>query len=225
MSLSFDSKKFHLGKLCIYKHEYEETGKTLRYKCRACVQCALIKGKSEYTKAQQRTRLQSDPDRKEKSIQRLRDWNKSPKGIAKTQTDAYKKKAYERTKQWRKNNPEKQILLGRTYTITRRTKKKFVHQGFLDSDLIKERLEVFDKECAYCGNISESLDHFIPIKKGGSNTIGNMLPACQSCNKSKAAKSVFDWYPLQPFYTRKRWKKILKVLGKTENTLNQLPLF
>lgn len=225
MSLSFDSDKFHLGKLCIHGHEYKQTGKSLRYKCRSCVECGRIKSQSEYTKAYKKAYIQSNPEIKEKSIQCLRDWNKSPKGLAKVQTEAYKAKAYQCTKRWRKNNPEKQIALGRVYTTTRRAKKKLVHQGLLDSKLINKRLEEFNGQCAYCGNKSESLDHFIPTSKGGCHTIGNILPACQSCNKSKAAKHVDVWYKSQSFFCTRRWRKILKVLGKTEATINQLPLF
>lgn len=47
----------------------------------------------------------------------------------------------------------------------------------------------FDYHCAYCGGFltatSETLDHFIPISKGGNNEFDNLLPACRWCNVEK----------------------------------------
>jgi 5-methylcytosine-specific restriction endonuclease McrA len=87
-------------------------------------------------------------------------------------------------------------------------------------------LNLFNGECAYCGNkVKLSLDHFIPLTKGGSDVKGNLLPACLSCNSSKGNKDAIDWYKKQPFFNQKRLKQILKILGKTESNYDQIPLF
>ena len=40
--------------------------------------------------------------------------------------------------------------------------------------------------CAYCGAIGPlQADHRIPVARGGTNDIGNILPACRSCNARK----------------------------------------
>ena len=45
--------------------------------------------------------------------------------------------------------------------------------------------------CAYCGKKKKlTLDHIIPIYKGGKHEIENSVPACNSCNTSKGAKSL-----------------------------------
>lgn len=40
--------------------------------------------------------------------------------------------------------------------------------------------------CAYCGMARPlTADHRIPLSRGGTNDIGNILPACRPCNASK----------------------------------------
>ncbi|TBR56857.1 hypothetical protein B4U84_27955 [Westiellopsis prolifica IICB1] len=90
---------------------------------------------------------------------------------------------------------------------------------------VSTRLQDFDSSCAYCGsNLKVTLDHFIPLSKGGPDCIGNLVPACSRCNTSKHARDVREWYQQQEFYSQKRWRKILKVLGKTDANYNQIPL-
>jgi hypothetical protein len=86
------------------------------------------------------------------------------------------------------------------------------------------RLSQFEGCCAYCGDPHRQWDHFIPINNGGADVVGNLIPSCQSCNSSKQDSDPYDWYKKQEFFKRSQWLKILKVLGKTEKTYNQIPL-
>jgi 5-methylcytosine-specific restriction endonuclease McrA len=49
--------------------------------------------------------------------------------------------------------------------------------------------------CAYCSKPANpvTLDHIVPLSKGGSNNPLNMLVACRSCNSSKGARSWDEW--------------------------------
>jgi 5-methylcytosine-specific restriction endonuclease McrA len=48
--------------------------------------------------------------------------------------------------------------------------------------------------CAYCGASGKmSIDHVMPVSKGGRNSIGNLLPACRTCNSEKHAKLLIVW--------------------------------
>lgn len=44
--------------------------------------------------------------------------------------------------------------------------------------------------CAYCGKsigyYDMQVDHVIPLRKGGTNDLDNLLPACRSCNHYKS---------------------------------------
>lgn len=42
--------------------------------------------------------------------------------------------------------------------------------------------------CLYCGDPAEHVDHFIPLARGGTHTLDNLVPACAACNLSKGAK-------------------------------------
>jgi len=43
--------------------------------------------------------------------------------------------------------------------------------------------------CHYCGNrvgaAALTMDHVVPVARGGSSAKGNVVPACAACNKSK----------------------------------------
>lgn len=49
--------------------------------------------------------------------------------------------------------------------------------------------------CAYCGDESTALqrDCVLAISRGGRYTLGNVVPACRSCNASKCNDEVTTW--------------------------------
>ena len=105
------------------------------------------------------------------------------------------------SKEYRKNNLEK-LRLGE---IEYREKNKDRIEDYNKNwrikntfyDLITEDInKIFqrDMSCVYCNSIkSLSLDHIIPVSKGGDTTLNNMVLACRSCNSSKSNKDVFVW--------------------------------
>lgn len=54
--------------------------------------------------------------------------------------------------------------------------------------------ERFDHRCAYCGDRKPlSVEHVVPLVRGGRHAIGNILPACVSCNCSKRHRFLIEW--------------------------------
>lgn len=50
------------------------------------------------------------------------------------------------------------------------------------------------RECAYgCGRIADTVDHIVPLVRGGTNFEGNLAPACRFCNGSKAGRLLVEW--------------------------------
>ena len=57
------------------------------------------------------------------------------------------------------------------------------------SDAAKMRVMRRDRyTCVYCGaegkNAELQIDHVVPVAKGGSHHIANLVAACRSCNQS-----------------------------------------
>lgn len=51
-------------------------------------------------------------------------------------------------------------------------------------------------KCWWCGKKLKDdyhVDHRVPLDKGGSNTAGNIVISCASCNLSKGAKMPHEW--------------------------------
>ena len=68
----------------------------------------------------------------------------------------------------------------------------------VEHDLSPEQwaaLQVVWGGCAYCGASSPSLqrDCVLAISRGGRYTLGNVVPACRSCNASKCNEEVTTW--------------------------------
>lgn len=52
--------------------------------------------------------------------------------------------------------------------------------------------------CAYCRTAftdteQRTWDHVVPLSRGGAHSVGNLLPACESCNTSKWASTLTEW--------------------------------
>ena len=58
--------------------------------------------------------------------------------------------------------------------------------------------------CLYCGERSESIDHVLPLSRGGQSLTENCVPACLGCNGRKGDSDAFSWYRRQSFYDPRR---------------------
>lgn len=49
--------------------------------------------------------------------------------------------------------------------------------------------------CVYCGEADAEMhiDHVVPISRGGSNEVDNLVAACAACNSSKGDKLPSEW--------------------------------
>lgn len=86
-------------------------------------------------------------------------------------------------RQWRLRNLER----ARNYVRVSRNKRRAVAAGTHFTFEEWEALLVYHAgRCAYCGSTERiEADHRIPLHRGGSNAIDNILPACRHCNRRK----------------------------------------
>ena len=132
----------------------------------------------------------------------------------KQREEASKEKARMRTKAWVKENPERKRMMDAWYyaqnyeeclarvkawskTIHGRLSQKATilrrrSKGHASAETLK-RVFATGKICVYCGKPGQTIDHFIPLKRGGTNDFENLVIACSGCNASKQASEPFAW--------------------------------
>jgi len=90
---------------------------------------------------------------------------------------------------YRRANPDK-----KRYLDNRRRVRKANNGG---SHTIEQRLAKFallGNICFYCGEAKKlTVDHKIPLARGGTDDIRNIVPACRSCNSSKNARTAKEY--------------------------------
>ena len=101
-------------------------------------------------------------------------------------------RAAEQFRRWREANPEKVAL----YDATKRAKRRAAIGGdrvTLDEwRAIKAR---YQHRCVYCGAKPRSLtmDHVVPLSRGGRHLADNIVPACRLCNGRKTNLSAIEF--------------------------------
>ena len=58
--------------------------------------------------------------------------------------------------------------------------------------LLKEWQEQ-NLSCFYCEDFSTTVDHVVPLIRGGTNHRDNLVPCCRPCNSSKGDKLLNEW--------------------------------
>lgn len=117
----------------------------------------------------------------------------------------------------------------RLYHRAKSRARKVAQRGGTPSHLTPSHLWrhwlAFDHSCAYCGSSGDlEVEHVVPISKGGQHHLGNIVPACHSCNSNKGTRDAHQWFKSKPFYSKARWNKIQSVLAKSEPIAQQLSL-
>ena len=96
----------------------------------------------------------------------------------------------------------------------------------------QERYEIYNRtegHCGICGRFiplgEYTVDHIIPLSKGGTNDLDNLQACCSFCNKAKDDSMGEDFfqrieniflYQAQLKYGKKKLKKLKKTLDEIE---------
>jgi 5-methylcytosine-specific restriction endonuclease McrA len=117
----------------------------------------------------------------------------------------YDVKRKEKRKLYRLANKEKRSLYNSQWKAQNKDKVNASTQkrranllgngGYYTAEQWQTLKAIYDYRCLICGKqepeITLTVDHVIPIDKGGLNSIDNIQPLCKSCN-SKKGRNVFD---------------------------------
>lgn len=108
------------------------------------------------------------------------------------------------SKAWREANPERHranLLRWNTENreranlLSRLKKQRKRAAGTLTDADWALVLEVYGNACLACDKPEVTIDHVIPVSKGGRNEIDNVQPLCGRCNTSKGTKTK-DYRPV-----------------------------
>lgn len=96
----------------------------------------------------------------------------------------HKEEHSRRNNEWNRLNPDKRLA----WEQRRRSRLT----GYVSPDIIALLRE---QSCYYCGKFeplrrNRTIDHRVPISKGGLHIQENLVPSCRSCNASKGNKIV-----------------------------------
>ena len=172
---------------------------------KTCSKCAQTKPSSEFGNHKGRS------DGKQTSclvcdrIRRAEYRAKYPEKVAKSQRQNYLKNREKRianAAQIVKKNPERYKIYNAkskrknreaVAANTRRRNARRKNNGIFK--IHKSELKtLLCKPCFYCGSIErQTIDHVVPIARGGTDSIGNLVTACKACNSQKRDMTIMEW--------------------------------
>jgi 5-methylcytosine-specific restriction endonuclease McrA len=117
---------------------------------------------------------------------------KSKETRAKNPDRKYPETSRAASRKWKLENPERVRALN-----NRRRATKANASGTFTAEQWDARLAYYDGECVYCGTTDDiTIEHRIPLSRGGTNWPSNLVPACTTCNCKKGTKTETE-YKLQ----------------------------
>lgn len=137
--------------------------------------------------------------------------NKREKELRSTPTT--KKARSEYLKKYRTENPERMKKLYKRakkkrtesgqdaeWARQRRACKISSSDGTVTIDALANLLTHQNNNCYYCGSTLDTdkhLDHYIPLSKGGTHSINNVVWSCPKCNLTKNATLPWNSFPVR----------------------------
>lgn len=147
-------------------------------------------------------------------------YNTICKTCANKRAAEYRKNNPEKVKalrsKWKKENPEKNRASAKKYqaknlekhlkaTNEYRQRNRNKYRNYMHNRRVlisavtyfisdKELKMLYSQPCKKCGSKNnQTIDHIIPIARGGKHSIGNLQTLCLKCNSSKKDKTWREW--------------------------------
>lgn len=155
---------------------------------------------AKYAKTQKYKSKTKEYNNREDVKSRKSAWAKAHRPIL---TDKQKEDARRRASIWAKEHPERANDRSRKwakahpeYGVMKSHKRRAMLSGSGVYKVSEWRAlkKFYDFTCLDCGRrepeIKLTVDHVVPVSKGGANTIDNIQPLCLSCNDKKGIKVI-----------------------------------
>jgi 5-methylcytosine-specific restriction endonuclease McrA len=139
---------------------------------RQCKECQKQYSRDNKVRKALRARERYDPEK------RAEQWQKQA-------TPETRAKRNEYNREYKRNNKD---VINKNRQDYRGRKRDAA--GSFTAEQWQDRLAYYGGKCIYCGTTDNiTIEHRIPLVRGGSNWASNLAPACRSCNCSKGKKT------------------------------------
>lgn len=176
-------------------HKRASTQDGHAFQCRAC-QAAYDREKRAHKAARLRERYATDPVYRDRAKARHRNYYATH--------EKYREQSKQQTAQWQRENRER-VNAGarRRWPIAKLTpqarankkNKKYLRRARLKNAgkytprEWRDLCAFYEHRCLCCGEQFSldalTVDHVVPLSRGGLNTIDNLQPLCMNCNRRK----------------------------------------
>jgi 5-methylcytosine-specific restriction endonuclease McrA len=175
----------------------------------ACKECKTLQGKQYYIDNKETVKVKRAAYQKAhqaEQYEHLKKWRKNnPEKAREAGRRQYANNVEHRRaikNAWRMENPEATKTYLERYRVQHLPKmaeKAHKYRARKRSNGVyqvseKELIKLYSSPCIACGTTERvTVDHIIPIVRGGRHSIGNLQPLCLTCNSSKNAKTMAEW--------------------------------
>jgi len=166
-------------------------------KCRSAARRTSYEANKEQAKATNRAWYEANKDRVRAKNRAWIEANpERHKEIVQAWYENNRDRKRETSRLWHQQNPDR----ARAYSSKRRAIKSnaLVHE--VPDEMVWEFNPAGPGCCNYCANplvfasrATWEVDHVVPLSRGGTHEVGNLVVACVRCNRSKGARLIHEW--------------------------------
>lgn len=130
----------------------------------------------------------------------MKAWHKANKEYEKKYRENNKSHLLQKSKEWAKNNKERLNARMRRWradnkdkvSVQKNNRRTREGSAKIANEEWAQVLEKYGNKCLACGrsDVRITMDHVLPLCKGGLNVIENVQPLCKSCNSKKNTKHI-----------------------------------
>lgn len=179
------------------KHREQIAEKAARY--RAINQEVLRAKKAAWYQANKERVKARHQARAEEIAAYQREWRAKNPMYHREHEEANRERRAEQHAAWAKANPDKRAIVKHRRRVRVRGNGSFLRTP-------RDRVRRLARQrgcCFYCGDRlapgrGTQEDHVIPVARGGTDGVGNVVYACEWCNVSKGSKTIMEWRRVRP---------------------------